>query len=396
MSDLTQPFEISTSHLTSILHQLLGNEKLSLSNWSYYELKYNVFSANSGGIYRFSGTAILENDIEKPWSLILKIIRKPIIDAQDPILKPGFEDPVDWSYWRREFLFYTSNYIHFFSNHYDLEIPKCFDAVEKDNDTIWIWLEDLSDIAGPEWPLSRFELAAQHLGSFQGRMMKEKQIYSEPWFTHRWLRSRVLENTAGMPIIFDDKVWKSDLVLETVPTQIKDSARLIWENREKLLFILDGIPKTVCHYDVWPPNLFARSDPKGREQTIIIDWSSVGWGAPGEDIGNLIPDSIFSPNQIHVSDLVQFEQIVIAGYLRGLHESGWEGDIYSVVSAYSITTVLAWGLPLLKWILEISSDKEKYEEIARSWEQPIHEIISQRVIVIKHFLENGIQVLNSK
>ncbi|WP_167859457.1 phosphotransferase family protein [Paenibacillus cymbidii] len=232
-------------------------------------------------------------------------------------------------------------------------------------------------------------------GSFQGRMIKEKRNHSEPWFTQEWLRSKVLENTDGMPIIFDENVWKVDLVLETVPTQIKDSARLIWKNREKLLRLLDGMSKTVCHFDIWPPNLFARSGPSGQEQTIIIDWSSVGWGVPGEDIGNLIPDSILSPNQIRVSDLEQFEQVVIAGYLRGLQESDWEGDKDSVFVAYVITTFLAWGLPLLKWILEISSDKEKYEELSKRWGLLIQEIISLRVIVIKYFLINGMRVLDS-
>ncbi len=46
MSDLTQPFEISTFHLKSIVRQMLCNDKLSLSDWSYYKLTYSVISAN--------------------------------------------------------------------------------------------------------------------------------------------------------------------------------------------------------------------------------------------------------------------------------------------------------------------------------------------------------------
>jgi hypothetical protein len=57
----------------------------------------------------------------------------------------------------------------------------------------------------------------------------------------------------------------------------------------------------------------------------LIDWSFSGDGAIGEDIGNLVPDSIFDL-QVDALELPRLEALLPAAYLSGLRAAGWSGD----------------------------------------------------------------------
>ena len=80
-------------------------------------------------------------------------------------------------------------------------------------------------------------------------------------------------------------------------------------------------PRTLCHLDVWPNNLFARTD----RTFTLVDWSFVGEGALGEDIGNLVPDSVFDLF-VPARKLASLDLEVFDGYLSGLRKAGWDGD----------------------------------------------------------------------
>jgi thiamine kinase-like enzyme len=61
----------------------------------------------------------------------------------------------------------------------------------------------------------------------------------------------------------------------------------VWDERETFLSWIERAPRTVCHLDLWPRNVF---DDDGA--TVLIDWAFVGIGAVGEDVGNLVPDAV--------------------------------------------------------------------------------------------------------
>ena len=84
---------------------------------------------------------------------------------------------------------------------------------------------------------------------------------------------------------------------------------------------MERLPRTLCHLDVWPNNLFARNDGT----FTLVDWSFVGEGALGEDVGNLVPDSVFDLF-VPARMLASLDRKVFDGYLSGLREAGWDGD----------------------------------------------------------------------
>jgi hypothetical protein len=84
---------------------------------------------------------------------------------------------------------------------------------------------------------------------------------------------------------------------------------------------VERLPRTVCHLDVWPNNLIGR--PNG--EIVLLDWAFAGDGALGEDIGNLVPDSVFDllfPHEL----LDELDARLTSGYVRGLRDAGWSGD----------------------------------------------------------------------
>ena len=53
--------------------------------------------------------------------------------------------------------------------------------------------------------------------------------------------------------------------------------------------VMEDLPRTVCHLDVGPNNVIR--DAGG--DIVFLDWAFVGDGALGEDIGNLVLDSVY-------------------------------------------------------------------------------------------------------
>lgn len=61
-------------------------------------------------------------------------------------------------------------------------------------------------------------------------------------------------------------------------------AQVLWDKRAELLAEVDRLPQVAQHGDPTPTNLPGRSDD-GRDRLVAIDWSSLGYGPVGADLG---------------------------------------------------------------------------------------------------------------
>jgi thiamine kinase-like enzyme len=113
--------------------------------------------------------------------------------------------------------------------------------------------------------------------------------------------------------------------------------------RERFLAVMESLPRTLCHLDVWPHNMFARDDVR----TALVDWAFVGDGALGEDVGNLIPDSVFDLFQ-PADRLTELDELVYGSYVEGVRAAGWSGDERLVRLAVCASAVkYDWLVPLM-------------------------------------------------
>jgi hypothetical protein len=81
-------------------------------------------------------------------------------------------------------------------------------------------------------------------------------------------------------------------------------------------------------------NLIARGGP--GDEIVLLDWAFAGAGAVGEDVGNLIPDSV-ADGLIDPGLLAEIDQAVTGGYLAGLRAGGWRGQDAQVRRAIAVS-----------------------------------------------------------
>lgn len=113
---------------------------------------------------------------------------------------------------------------------------------------------------------------AENTGLFTARALGRfaaVELGERPWLTQGQLRTRLrpVERRGG---------WTT-----LARTTVADVAHHLWTRREGLLARLDGLPQVAQHGDPVPTNLLGRRG----EDVIAIDWSSLGRGPVGADLG---------------------------------------------------------------------------------------------------------------
>jgi hypothetical protein len=299
---------------------------------------------------RNSATAGLWRVRAEEWSIVLKLVHHSRAGHENWL---SSEDPAHWNYWRREPLAYSSGLLD--SLRGGLRPPRSA-PVERADGSVALWLEDLSAPA-TRWPLERYGPAARHLGRAQGEFLAGRPLPDEPWLSRGWLRAYMAQRGQDMHLLENANAWSHPLVRVAFPEPRAAETRRLWEERERFLAALDRLPRTLCHLDLWPRNLFADDAPGEEPRTVAVDWSFVGIGAVGEDAGNLVPDAmldLFVDSRAHARELCE---LVYAEYLRGLADAGFAGDARLVRLGFAASAALkyAWIPP---WLLRFAGDEE--------------------------------------
>jgi hypothetical protein len=124
---------------------------------------------------------------------------------------------------------------------------------------------------------------------------------------------------------------------------------LIWVSRSILLYQGERLPRTFCHLDAYRPNLFLRRDARGSTQTVAVDWAFTGIAGLREEIANLLAASLIWL-EYDAEDAKGLDEAVFRGYLTGLKEAGWRGDLRVARLGYTAACALRWGIVGLWWL----------------------------------------------
>jgi hypothetical protein len=202
------------------------------------------------------------------------------------------EDGHHWNHWRREVLAYQRGFAATVYVDAGLGAPRLLATVAPRPGVVALWLEDVAGLPGARWPVGRLAEFAARLGTAQAGWAGREPPH--PWLSRRWLRQYVASKPIAEPVAWED-------------------------------------PRVSA---VWPMNLIARGGP-GAE-IVLLDWAFAGAGAVGEDVGNLIPDSV-ADGLIDPALLPEIEAAVTGGYLAGLRAGGWRGRDGEVRRAIAVT-----------------------------------------------------------
>jgi hypothetical protein len=308
-------------------------------------------------IYRFAGRG-RDGEQEVPWSLILKTL----CPAEDNSHISA------WNYYKREADAYRSGLLDELPG--GLAAPRCFGVVERPDGACWIWLEDVGEEIGSQWPLEQFGVVARHAGQLNGAYLVARSLPSWPWLSSGWLRGYVALSAPAIPLIRHS--LDHPLVRRLVPGDASDRLFRLWEERSLYLDALDRLPQTLCHLDLYRRNLFARQTAHGADQTVAVDWAFVGWGAIGEELVPLVLASI-AFFEIELDQAQVLEEIVFEGYLEGLRDAGWRGDPRQVRLGYAAGS-LRFRFAELNRTMEILLDESRHPFVEQAFGRSVEEI----------------------
>ncbi len=335
--------------LTGFVRQALDSEAFEVEGWRV-EALHNATGIATGGVFRVSGVG-WEGGQWREWSLILKVIRL----TETGRMVAG-KDVAHALYWRREALAYQSGSLADLPE--GLVAPRCFGMVEREDETLWLWLEDVRDGYGWRWPLEQYRWAARLLGQFNGAYLTTRPMPVYPWLTGVGSPRGVLEAYVGLrEVVQDTHVWQHPLLRSAFPVPVADRLVRLWDDRGRLLDVFERLPQTLCHLDAWRGNLFAPRGEDGRERIVLIDWSYVGRGTLGTDAGDLAGAS-YGMLGVEECEPRVFADEVFENYLQGLREVGWQGERHMVRYAFATMAALKYGC-LLFWVRDIW-DESRY------------------------------------
>jgi hypothetical protein len=271
-------------------------------------LAHNPLNAVTGGIWRVAGP-------------IGSIIVKVVTDGRHhdgPSWWAASREDRHWNSWRREVLAYREHLAAAFAPD-GVAAPALIASDDARDGAVVLWLEDVHGRTGGDLRVLDLVDLAHALGRAQGRLAVQGG-WDRPWLSRHYLREYSASKPVDDALLADDDVWRQPRVARHLGP-LRAGIVSLRENRERLVALAEACPQTLCHLDLWPPNTVRRED--GR--FALLDWAFSGSGALGEDIANLVPDSVF--------DLFlpagRVEMLATAAedaYLAGVRLGGWEGD----------------------------------------------------------------------
>jgi hypothetical protein len=312
---------VDSAYLVSVLQRALGAQVVHVGEWGEHELKGGLEYGSA--IRRLQGSAVADGE-DCSWSLVLKTIQP---DLQ-------FDDSQGYRYWKRETQAYRSGLLQELPG--QVTAPCCYDIREQSDRSVWIWLEDIQDEQEHPWSIERYARVARHLGQFNGAYLAGRPVPNDAWVAHDWLR-KYLDHAAPMiDLIRQNPAHPT--VRSMLPGIALPLTLAFWDERTRMLDVLDKLPQTFCHQDAFGRNLFYR-----REQVVALDWGYAGIAPVGTELAPLI-GAAFGLARFPSSQAKELDQACFEGYLEGLRQAGWAPDPRQVRVGYTLTVTLRYVL----------------------------------------------------
>ena len=323
---------VSREQVERVMRLVVGSAGARLGTWEVQELPY--LSVLPGRVLaRLAGSAALGKGENTRWSAVLKVIAaSPDPDASS-LPESGY----------REVLAYRSGLLRDLPGRF--RAPDLYSIDDAEDGRIWLWLEDLHDGYGRDWPLQQFSAAAHDLGVFNGNYFVSSRPPLEPWL-NQWLRYAWAEEHAEIHRV---PSYRADLQRTLHLPQVRQhfgsptATRImqLLDDQPTFMEWLARLPETLCHHDAALANLFAVKGADGVLETVAVDWEKLGPGPIGAEIATLTFGTLrrCEFDAAHANEL---DAAVFGGYVAGLREAGWHGFAELVRFGYTSAIALRW------------------------------------------------------
>jgi hypothetical protein len=326
---------LSAGDITPALRRQSGDDTAAVLTWASDRL---VGGAGEGmGVWRVSGNAIVHG-APRPWSMVLKGWSSPAGDT----------DPTTFNWPLREMELYSSGVLTDLPG--GIRAPTCFGDLQREDGSAWVWLEDITDAEIGLRSLDHYAAVATRLGQFNCAWLVDRPLPRHPGLSQNWTRQWVEATGPYLPLLAQEA--DNPLVQEVYPPDIVAAYMQLWENRLAAYAVLERLPRSFCHMDVFSRNVFTRGNPADPDDVILIDWSFAGIASIGEELAPLVGASAWfmdlPPDTFGVT-----QDIVLDAYIEGLCDAGWRGDPDDIRRGSEIVMVLRYGLGAIRVALAV-------------------------------------------
>jgi hypothetical protein len=381
--------QVEHDALTDVVRRALGRAAAEVVDWQAHPVYGGVGSLlGTRWIARVTGVA-RDGTEAAPWSVILKTVRGPAPGAAEA---RTLGNPTHSAYWKREALTYQSGLVDALPDGF--AAPRCFGVIE-DAAEVRIWMEDLGDTGRLAWPVSRFALAARHLGRFGGRFLAQRTVPDHPWLLRALERERADRNAPFWDGL--DQVRDQPLFRRGWPGDLADRSLRLFEARHALLAVLDRLPQTLQHGDAGRRNLLDRGRRRhapgnvaatGDPETVAIDWAFTGIGPVGQELAPLVVSSALWLAEVSLADLPSLDRACFAAYIAGLREAGWREDAALARLGYAATCALRFG-PLLGVVGLVGSSDDLRARFEQTAGMTVEEMLDRYAVILRLALERA-------
>jgi hypothetical protein len=333
MADPATPAWLTDTDVERAIRSMGGLRDASLMAWSGGPLAGGA--GDCLGVWRMEGRAMVDGE-PKACSIVLKGWNRQ--ETDDP--------PSAWNWPYREMELYRSGMLEDLPG--GIRAPRYFGDLERDDGSVWLWLEDITDGVQAPWPIGRYETIARQLGQFNGAWIVDQPPPNTPFLSRNWLRGWVDCSTPAFHALMAD----ADLARKAVayPPGVLDAYRRLWPQRQARYEEMAVLPQTFCHLDAFSRNIFVRQRACEPDDTVLIDWSFAGIGAIGEDLVPLVGASVGFLDAAG-SDIEEMAEAAIEGYIAGLGDAGWHGDPAVVRRVFQVVMALRYGIGIMQFVL---------------------------------------------
>ncbi|WP_336772080.1 phosphotransferase [Paenibacillus sp. MMO-58] len=323
--------QLDKERLVHLSNTCTGFEFGVITEWRCESIGQENKNFVTDGVYRIAGTSKNNDGERRTWSIILKIV------IPDPIR----DNPAHYNYWRRESLVYGSGLLEHVPS--TLLTPKCYAIDEKEDGSIWLWMEDVGHEERP-WKRDDYSYVTEKLGEIQAEYLLGKPLPEYNWINRQWMRSWIQE--CGKYRYEPDADTRRVLLSDKRVAAILNQFHLFEHWIEDWLIALEQLPRTFSHQDFYEQNIMLNNVRQREGRLTLIDWQFASISGAGEDLGRFLGLGV-SRGQVPVDRFEEYRELLMTSYLSGLRKTRWQGDEelvrFGYLASFSLRSV--WEVP---------------------------------------------------
>ena len=270
-----------------------------------------------------------------------------------------------------------------------LVAPRSYRIDHVSGSEIALWLEDMPDEGPDEWSLSSYEVAAHHLGVFNGRTLGELGNERYPWLSQGRIRSWLAWGEPGIESMRTSR--RTGFMASWLDDEAVDRVERLWGERDRLLDALGSLPTTLCHHDAHRRNLGSRRRD-GSAETIALDWQFLGTGHLGEEVATMVAVSLQFMD-LPVAMAQAMERQVLDSYIEGLRLAGWQGNPADVRFGFICAASLFMGVAAAGVWARMLADRANEDLTVRMIGHPLLAIAAQWSQMQEYLMDLGDEAL---